>query len=353
MKRGTPNHPKTLELAAALGLPRWGAVGVLETLWHFAAQYARRGDVGRHTDGAIAEGLGWQGDTGRLMAALVETRWLDRCRCHRLRIHDWPEHADQTVRRTDEVKRLSFLECYCVVEPLRGTAFLAADDKSGPQEERGAEAIPPLALAADDKSGPQEEPKASASRKLAPDELKTSQPLPLPTPTTEPPHPPRATAPGGAVGPAQGDALAARRRAARPREGLVPIEASAESPGRPQRAHALRDGAAGGTSPPRAQCERDRDAAVRYWIQLGGRPTRADRRGVWEALRSGHPLQRILGSIAERVRDALVAAGRLGVEDPWPPAGLGPYDRAPPGDAAPVEQGSEGVDVVPAPAIAG
>ena len=57
MKRGTPDHPKTLELADRLGLERWGAVGLLECLWHFAAHYAKRGDVGRFSDEAIARAM--------------------------------------------------------------------------------------------------------------------------------------------------------------------------------------------------------------------------------------------------------------------------------------------------------
>jgi hypothetical protein len=47
MKRGTPEHPKTAHLMAALSIPRPYAVGILELLWHFTARYAPRGDVGR------------------------------------------------------------------------------------------------------------------------------------------------------------------------------------------------------------------------------------------------------------------------------------------------------------------
>ncbi len=95
-----------------------------------------------------------------------------------------------------------------------------------------------------------------------------------------------------------------------------------------------RSGAEGETS-----LEAQRRTAVRYWTQLGGRPSRRDRRAVWDALASGQPIARILGSIAERVRDELVAAGRLGVEDPWPPPGLAPYDGAPPGNGPPGPSG--------------
>lgn len=112
MKRGTLTHPKTLHLADELHLELWGAAGVLETLWHFAQTHARRGDIGRHSDAAIARAIGWRGDASALVEALVASRWLDRCACHRLRVHDWPTHADQAVHRTEDIKRLGFIQCY-------------------------------------------------------------------------------------------------------------------------------------------------------------------------------------------------------------------------------------------------
>lgn len=120
MKRGTPSHPKTAALAELLGLERWGAVGVLESLWHFAGQYARRGDLGRHKNLAIARGIDWRGDADKLVAALVDAGWVDECPCHRLRIHDWKDHADQAVSRTKDVLGAGFLECYS--NPLEKTS---------------------------------------------------------------------------------------------------------------------------------------------------------------------------------------------------------------------------------------
>lgn len=112
MKRGTPSHPKTLDLAAYLRLERWGAVGILEGLFHFVATYARRGDIGRMTDRQIATGVGWEGDPEQLVEGLVSAGWLDACPCHRLRLHDWPEHADQGVSQSILIKKQGFIECY-------------------------------------------------------------------------------------------------------------------------------------------------------------------------------------------------------------------------------------------------
>lgn len=156
MKRGTPDHPKTQLLGFGLSLQKWGAVGVLECLWHFAALYALQGDVGRFTDEQIAGALGWPpADAPRLIRCLTDAGWLDRCRCHRLRIHDWPDHADQTVERVLTNRNEGFLACY--------------DDPSTV-----------LASSQDHPSQP--------------------LPLPLPVPSQEPlpiPRPSGATAPGG------------------------------------------------------------------------------------------------------------------------------------------------------------
>lgn len=108
MKRGTPDHPKTRMLAARLNLKRYQAVGLLESLWHFAASYAKRGDIGKWSNSEIAAAIDWEGDPDELITALVASNFLDECDEFRLLVHDWKEHADQTVMRSEEVKKLGF-----------------------------------------------------------------------------------------------------------------------------------------------------------------------------------------------------------------------------------------------------
>lgn len=98
MKRGTPEHPKTIRLATALSVPVAHAVGLLECLWHWAGKYARRGDIGRWPDESIASGAKWEGEAGRFINAMVSTGWIDRDEGCRLIVHDWCDHADNTVR---------------------------------------------------------------------------------------------------------------------------------------------------------------------------------------------------------------------------------------------------------------
>jgi hypothetical protein len=110
MKRSTPEHPKLLDLCVRLHIRRWEAVGVLESLWHFTAKFAPQGDVGKYPDAAIAKGIDWNRDPRRLVEALIEAGWIDKCECHRLVIHDWHDHADQTLKRFLASKGLAFVQ---------------------------------------------------------------------------------------------------------------------------------------------------------------------------------------------------------------------------------------------------
>jgi hypothetical protein len=133
VKRGTPDHPKVFALLKALGLKqkdRPYVLGVLELLWHRAAAYAPAGDIGKFPDEWIEASLDWHGKPGRLIEALVASQWLDRHNRHRLVVHDWADHADQTVR-----KKLS----------SRGLTFVAVTGKKDnflPEEEYPAGAEP-------------------------------------------------------------------------------------------------------------------------------------------------------------------------------------------------------------------
>lgn len=100
MKRGTIEHAKTAKLARLLNVPRYAAVGILESLWHATAKHAPRGDIGRITDDDIAFYVGWDREPAELIAALVAARWLDEDEQHRLKVHDWHEHADDSVKKT-------------------------------------------------------------------------------------------------------------------------------------------------------------------------------------------------------------------------------------------------------------
>jgi hypothetical protein len=66
-------------------------------LFHFTAQYAPRGDIGRYSDKRIAAGMDWSGSVSKLIEALTTTGWVDRHAVARLVVHDWSDHADRVT----------------------------------------------------------------------------------------------------------------------------------------------------------------------------------------------------------------------------------------------------------------
>jgi hypothetical protein len=103
MKRGTPEHPKVFDLCERLRCDRPTAVGYLELLWHFTAKYAPQGDIGRYSDRRIEAALDWVPGRwkrdGHLIGALQEAHWIDAHPVHRLVVHDWQDHAEESVRK--------------------------------------------------------------------------------------------------------------------------------------------------------------------------------------------------------------------------------------------------------------
>ena len=99
MKRGTPRHPKVAQLRTVLKVGLATAVGYLELLWHFTAEFAPRGDIGKFDDDRIEAAMDWHGKRGRLISALIDSKWIDHHAECRLCVHDWSEHADEAVRK--------------------------------------------------------------------------------------------------------------------------------------------------------------------------------------------------------------------------------------------------------------
>jgi hypothetical protein len=99
MKLNTIQHPKLLRLRRRLSIPTWGAVGILESLWHLTAQHAKDGAIGKtFTNEDIANAIGWEDCPNNLIEALVSSGWLDMCESNRLVVHDWHEHCPEFVK---------------------------------------------------------------------------------------------------------------------------------------------------------------------------------------------------------------------------------------------------------------
>lgn len=110
MKQGTMRHPKTLRLARILDIDTWGAYGLVCSIKEVAVEYARAGDIGRLSNEEIAHYVGWRDDPGKLIGALLEAGWLERCETHRLVVHDWSDHAEAWVRKSLDRNGLLFCD---------------------------------------------------------------------------------------------------------------------------------------------------------------------------------------------------------------------------------------------------
>lgn len=100
------------QLAEILSIELFAAHGLLEMLWHYAGDYAAQGDIGKVPDQRISIGVHWRGDPLTLISALVDSRWLDESDDHRLIIHDWPDHAQDWVRKKLRRAHLDWLPIY-------------------------------------------------------------------------------------------------------------------------------------------------------------------------------------------------------------------------------------------------
>lgn len=108
MKRQAILHTKMKKLCLRLGVPTYIGVGILESLWHLTAREAPLGDIGRLSDEDIAIAIDYKEDATVLMNILADCGWLDRSKVHRLTVHDWHEHADDTVKKYVARKSLTF-----------------------------------------------------------------------------------------------------------------------------------------------------------------------------------------------------------------------------------------------------
>lgn len=96
-KRGILDHPKTIDLADNLGIMDLFAVGLLEGLWHWTAQYRPDGDMTGVKPSQFARAVRYTGDANALWEAYIASGWIDRLECGCLVLHEWSEHSDDHV----------------------------------------------------------------------------------------------------------------------------------------------------------------------------------------------------------------------------------------------------------------
>ena len=89
-----PEHPKIYRLTEALGSAQsYQSLGIVVSLWLWAARNAPEGDLSSYPRWALANAVGWQGNSEALCDALISTGFLDQNQDGGLHIHDWEDHA--------------------------------------------------------------------------------------------------------------------------------------------------------------------------------------------------------------------------------------------------------------------
>lgn len=90
-------HPKTKKFARKVGITVPAAIGYLHLLWWWAMDYAQDGDLSLYEPDDIADALMWDGSQDDLLAALIESGFLEND--DGLFIHDWHEYAGRLLEK--------------------------------------------------------------------------------------------------------------------------------------------------------------------------------------------------------------------------------------------------------------
>ncbi|MGV3724815.1 MAG: hypothetical protein ACO1SX_28280 [Actinomycetota bacterium] len=109
-KRGAAEHPKTRRLARALNCPNWAALGLLENVWHWLYRYAPDGAISDTGLEDCAFHIRFDEGGEPLRDALRASGWLDQLPDGRWMMHDWAEHADDSVHMALARKKARFAD---------------------------------------------------------------------------------------------------------------------------------------------------------------------------------------------------------------------------------------------------
>jgi len=142
MKHGTPGHPKVRELARELSITRRDAVGLLEMLIQYAAEYTPRGDVDKHGTGAVAAELDWpEREANRLFDGLISTGWIEVIeeddKDPIYYIHDWHQHSEDWVDKRLGYKGLRYANGAATRNRAKSRETARSRGKSRPRARRG------------------------------------------------------------------------------------------------------------------------------------------------------------------------------------------------------------------------
>ena len=160
---GAYDHGKIRRLSRALHIKPWAALGLMEAIWGWARKSARHGRIESEQWEDLADRLQWEDPSENLRAVLVRESLIDAMDGWDW-IHDWHEHADNTLRRYLEKRH----ECFANGAPARRpdggyekSTISKVETINKKVEQNGKTAQPPTRVKQPE---PEPEPEAAALR---------------------------------------------------------------------------------------------------------------------------------------------------------------------------------------------
>ena len=126
------HHPKTMRLAATLGVRVPEAVGLLHFLWWWALDYAADGVVAAADQATVARTCLWHGKSDRFWGALLEVGFVEPADSGSVRIHDWMDYAGRLLeKRAHNVQRARANRSRNVQSDARARSGATVPDSTG------------------------------------------------------------------------------------------------------------------------------------------------------------------------------------------------------------------------------
>lgn len=98
-------HDKTYALAEQLKVPNYGAVGLMVSLWSWAAINAPDGNITAYPKRAIADAAGWSKGADKFYQVLLNVRLIEQLEDRRVMIRNWERYAALLMDMMDEQKK--------------------------------------------------------------------------------------------------------------------------------------------------------------------------------------------------------------------------------------------------------
>jgi hypothetical protein len=163
-------HPKTLELQAELGDP--SADVYVVRMWAYVSRVAATGRItGRNVATVLERAVGWQGEPGRLVAALLRVGFLEQ-EPDALVVHDWAAEQGAHVAKVEKDRKRPRADrrvSHISPVPARELVGVVSGSREGPEVEREIEIEKKITT-------------LSADADLPPDVVEDAQPVLLAVP---------------------------------------------------------------------------------------------------------------------------------------------------------------------------